>query len=662
MRGVQQFRSLHACQLRSAQSAQPDARDRASRSAISCSSDVSNGSLPREQGGPALSQLNGDSSLPAADNGSSGAERRNGSGGAFELDDVPSGLNGSNGSAAVPRPPRLVGAYDSESEEGDAMSELDQRILGGEFTDVGSTKAKITKPARKVLSKGFGPGRALALLLARQARGWERTAAERMPEATGDVRQIVGQPVFVPLYKLFLTYGKIFRLSFGPKSFVVISDAGMAKQLLMSNAQNYSKGLLSEILEFVMGNGMIPADGEIWKTRRRVIVPSLHKAYIAAMIKMFGDCTSHATKLLDQAADTGRVVEMENLFSRLTLDIIGKAVFDYDFDSLTHDDPVIQAVYTALREAEYRSTAFVPYWKVPLLRWLVPRQRRCTEAMVTVNATLDQLIDKCKQLVETEDEEFSDDFVGERDPSILHFLLASGDQISSKQLRDDLMTLLIAGHETTAAVLTWTLYCLAKHPHHVARLQAEVDDVLGDRSPTLEDIRALGFTTRCLNEAMRLYPQPPVLIRRALEDDIVGGYRVDKGADIFISVWNLHRSPEYWDRPNEFDPTRFDLSRGVPNEQTHNFSYLPFGGGRRKCIGDQFALFEAVVALSMLMRRYKFTIDPAAPEVGMTTGATIHTSAGLHMRVSRRYIQKPAQDGAAEAAAEPLPQHHVQAT
>lgn len=170
LRGVQQFRSLHACQLRSAQSAQPDARDRGSRSAISCSSDVSNGSLPREQGGPALSQLNGDSSLPAADNGSSGDERRNGSGGAFELDDVPSGLNGSNGSAAVPRPPRLVGAYDSESEEGDAMSELDQRILGGEFTDVGSTKAKITKPARKVLSKGFGPGTLLSQCIRRQAR------------------------------------------------------------------------------------------------------------------------------------------------------------------------------------------------------------------------------------------------------------------------------------------------------------------------------------------------------------------------------------------------------------------------------------------------------------------------------------------------------------
>jgi beta-ring hydroxylase len=135
---------------------------------------------------------------------------------------------------------------------------------------------------------------------------------------------------------------------------------------------------------------------------------------------------------------------------------------------------------------------------------------------------------------------------------------------------------------------------------------------------------------------MRLYPQPPVLIRRALEEDTVAGYTLAPGSDLFISVWNLHRSPEYWDHPNEFNPDRFPLDGPVPNEVTQNFTYLPFGGGRRKCIGDQFALFESVVALAMLMRRFEFRPDPAAPPVGMTTGATIHTSGGLHMLVSPR--------------------------
>lgn len=190
-------------------------------------------------------------------------------------------------------------------------------------------------------------GRRVSLWLARLGQQWRREAAGRMPEATGDIREIVGQPVFVPLYKLFLVYGPIFRLSFGPKSFVVISDPALAKQVLLTNAHKYSKGLLAEILDFVMGQGLIPADGEIWKTRRRAIVPSLHRKYIASMVNMFGESTLHGMKTLEKAALEDRPVEMENFFSRLTLDIIGKAVFNYDFDSLTHDDPFIQ-VKTAM--------------------------------------------------------------------------------------------------------------------------------------------------------------------------------------------------------------------------------------------------------------------------------------------------------------------------
>ncbi|KAK9820832.1 hypothetical protein WJX81_000578 [Elliptochloris bilobata] len=529
---------------------------------------------------------------------------------------------------------------------------LDSRILSGEFTHDGSTKEKITRLLRKVLAKDRGgPGRALSYALAKEGLKWRAAAAARMPEARGDIRQIVGQPVFVPLYKLFLTYGKVFRLSFGPKSFVVVSDAALARQILLTNAGNYSKGLLSEILDFVMGNGLIPADGEIWKSRRRAIVPSLHRKYIESMVAMFGDSALHGARTLQAAALEGRAAEMENFFSRLTLDIIGRAVFNYDFDSLTHDDPVIKAVYTVLREAEYRSTALFPYWNVPLLRWLVPRQRRCSAALGVVNQTLNTLISECKRLVEEEDAEFVEEFLSAADPSILHFLLASGEQISSKQLRDDLMTMLIAGHETTAAVLTWTMHCLAARPDIVSRLQAEIDAVVGDGVPGVEQVRGLRLTTRVINEAMRLYPQPPVLIRRALGPDTLGAYHLPAGADLFISVWNLHRSPEYWAEPNAFNPDRFPLDAPVPNEVTENFAYLPFGGGKRKCIGDQFALFESVVALAVLLRRFEFTMAPNAPPVNMTTGATIHTSGGLYMNVRPRAF---VEDAPVVARPEPL--------
>lgn len=519
---------------------------------------------------------------------------------------------------------------------------LEERIASGEFDDSSSTKEKLTRPLRKLLAKDvFGPGRALAYQLAQVAKRWRRAAAERMPEARGDIREIVGQPVFVPLYKLFLIYGKVFRLSFGPKTFVIVSDAEVARHVLLTNASNYSKGLLSEILDFVMGKGLIPADGEVWRVRRRAIVPALHKKYITAMVTMFGDCAVHGSTMLENASHEGKPVEMENFFSRLALDIIGKAVFNYDFDSLTTDDPVIQAVYTTLREAEYRSTYPIPYWNFAPLRALVPRQRQCEAALKIISDTLDELIAKCKKLVEEEDEEFVEEFLSRADPSLLHFLIASGEEITSKQLRDDLMTLLIAGHETTAAVLTWTFHCIVDRPDVLEKLQNEVDTVLGDRKPTVEDMRALKYCTRVINEAMRLYPQPPVLIRRALQDDVLDGYRVPAGSDLFISVWNIHHNPAYWPQPDQFNPERFGpLDGPIPNEVTEEFRYLPFGGGKRKCIGDQFALFESIVGLAMLVRRFDFVRPADAPEVGMTTGATIHTTQGLWLNMKPRTLGK----------------------
>lgn len=486
--------------------------------------------------------------------------------------------------------------------------------------------------------------------MAQLGKDWRRQASERMPVARGDIREIVGQPVFVPLFNLFRIYGKVFRLSFGPKNFVVVSDADLVKHILLTNANNYTKGLLSEILDFVMGQGLIPADGEVWRVRRRIILPALHKKYINAMTDMFGDCAIHGSKMLQKAYDAGEAVEMENFFSRLGLDIIGKAVFNYDFDSLTTDDPVIKAVYTTLREAEYRSTYPIPYWNIAPLRWLVPRQRECTAALQIISDTLDELIAKCKKLVEEEDEEFVEEFLSRADPSILHFMIASGDDITSKQLRDDMMTLLIAGHETTAAVLTWTFHLIVDRPDVIAKIRAEVDEVLGDRKPTVEDMRALRYTTRVINESMRLYPQPPVLIRRAINDDVLGGYKLDAGSDIFISTWNLHHNPEYWPDAEEFIPERFPLDAPMPNEITEEFRYLPFGGGKRKCIGDQFALFESIVGVAMLVRRFDFWRAEDAPEVGMTTGATIHTTNGLWLKMKPRDFGAASHQGGAAAA------------
>ncbi|KAK4273615.1 hypothetical protein QN277_021984 [Acacia crassicarpa] len=509
-------------------------------------------------------------------------------------------------------------------------AELSARIASGRFTVPQSGFPFVLK---KSLSKLGMPEGILDFLFGRMDGLRENPI---IPEAKGSIKAIRSEAFFIPLYELYLTYGGIFRLTFGPKSFLIVSDPSIAKHILKDNSKAYSKGILAEILDFVMGKGLIPADGEIWRVRRRAIVPALHQKYVAAMISLFGQATDRLCKKLDAAASDGEDVEMESLFSRLTLDIIGKAVFNYDFDSLTNDTGIVEAVYTLLREAEDRSVSPIPFWEIPIWKDISPRQRQVASALKLVNDTLDDLISICKRMVDEEELQFHEEYMNEKDPSILHFLLASGDDVSSKQLRDDLMTMLIAGHETSAAVLTWTFYLLAKEPSIMSKLQEEVDSVLGDRFPSIDDMKKLKYATRVINESLRLYPQPPVLIRRALENDVLEGYPIKRGEDIFISVWNLHRSPELWEDADKFSPDRWALDGPNPNETNQNFKYLPFGGGPRKCVGDMFASYETVVALAMLVRRFNFHLALGAPPVEMTTGATIHTTEGLRMTVTRR--------------------------
>lgn len=509
-------------------------------------------------------------------------------------------------------------------------AELSARIASGEFT--------VEKPGSPALLKNSLAKVGIPSEILNFLFKWMEVSEDypKVPEAKGSIRAVQSEAFFIPLYELYLTYGGIFRLTFGPKSFLIVSDPSIAKHVLRDNSKAYSKGILAEILEFVMGKGLIPADGELWRVRRRAIVPALHQKYVAAMISLFGQATDRLCKKLDAAASDGEDVEMESLFSHLTLDIIGKAVFNYDFDSLTNDAGIVEAVYAVLREAEDRSVAPIPFWEIPIWKDISPRQRKVNEALKLINSTLDDLIAICKRMVEEEELQFHEEYMNEKDPSILHFLLASGDDVSSKQLRDDLMTLLIAGHETSAALLTWAFYLLSKEPSVMSKLQNEVDSVLGDRFPTIEDMKKLKYTTRVINEALRLYPQPPVLIRRSLENDVLGGYPIKRGEDIFISVWNLHRCPKHWEDADKFNPERWPLDGPNPNETNQNFSYLPFGGGPRKCVGDMFASFENVVAVAMLVQRFNFQMAVGAPPVNMTTGATIHTTQGLKMTVTRR--------------------------
>uniref|UniRef100_A0ABQ7H4E3 Cytochrome P450 n=1 Tax=Dunaliella salina TaxID=3046 RepID=A0ABQ7H4E3_DUNSA len=328
--------------------------------------------------------------------------------------------------------------------------------------------------------------------------------------------------------------------------------------------------------------------------RRRAVVPAFHKQYYEVMAKMFGDCTMRSVQKLDEAIAAGQkdaVVDMESEFLNLGLEIIGLGVFNYDFGAINKESPVIKAVYGVLKEAEHRSTFYIPYWDIPITKYIVPRQVQFHADLRVINECLDGLIQNAQATRQEDDSEAlqNRDYSKVKDPSLLRFLVdMRGEDATNKQLRDDLMTMLIAGHETTAAVLTWALFCLTQKPAAMAKVVEEVDRVVGDKMPSIDDIRAMSYTRATLGESLRLYPQPPLLIRRALSEDKLppglngdpNGYPIGKGADIFISVWNLHHSPHLWKDPEEFRPERFYESFQNPGFNGAWAGVFGAGGGK----------------------------------------------------------------------------------
>ncbi|KAG7354227.1 cytochrome P450 [Nitzschia inconspicua] len=510
-------------------------------------------------------------------------------------------------------------------------------------------------------SIGFGPALGMAAVPNAVIQKYEGSFFSFIKGVLGgDLQTLAGGPLFLLLNKYFLEYGPIFNLAFGPKAFLVISDPVMSRHILRTaTTDQYCKGMLAEILEPIMGKGLIPADPATWRVRRRAIVPGFHKKWLNRMVTLFNERAEILSN--DLKMKEGKVVDMEERFCSVTLDIIGKAVFNYDFGSVTNESPIVKAVYRVLREAEHRSSSFIPYWNLPYADQWMGGQVEFRRDMTMLDDILADLINEAVSTRREASVEELEERDNADDPSLLRFLVdMRGEDLSSMTLRDDLMTMLIAGHETTAAMLTWTLFELARgDPGLFREVQHEVRTVLkGKDQPDYHDLISMKKLRYSLIEGLRLYPEPPLLIRRARTEDTLPqgsskmgeGIKVLRGTDIFISTWNLHRSPDLWENPEKFDPTRWDrpfknpsvkgwegydpdkVTGLYPNEVATDFAFLPFGGGQRKCVGDQFAVMEAAVTLSVLLKNFDFIFEGSPDDVGMKTGATIHTMNGLKMR------------------------------
>jgi cytochrome P450 len=507
-------------------------------------------------------------------------------------------------------------------------------------------------------------------------------APDKAPLAAADVEGLDFKALFLGMKTYFDQYGSVFKMCFGPKSFLVVADPVVAKHVLSSNSRNYNKGALALVLEDIMGKGLIPADPVTWKKRRRAIQPAFHKLYLQRMVAEFGMANEALIPQLRKAASEGKRLDMEERFGSLALDVIGKAVFNYDFGSVDEESPVVKAAIRTLGEVEHRALTPLPYWKVPGANELIPRLREFNTDMDLLNSVLYKLVDQCLESRDPQELEAlqAKDYDKVKDPSMLRFLIdLRGEEVDNKQMRDDLITLLIAGHETTAAVLTFATYAMIQHPEQLKRVQAEIDEQVGDRVPTIEDIKKCPLVQNLIGETLRMWPAPPLLIRCAEDEDqwpeggtgIEGGVKVLRANDLFISLYNMGRSPQLWEKPDVFDIDRWEKkfinpevkgwkgydpekrSRMYPCEMASDFAFLPFGAGERKCVGDQFALLESAVTIIMLYRRFEFSLDmePVNPDllstvppgedesiarVGMKAAATIHTATGLWCKVKER--------------------------
>ncbi len=410
-------------------------------------------------------------------------------------------------------------------------------------------------------------------------------------------------------------HGDIAHWRIGPQDIYLFSHPDLIRDVLVTNQKNFHKSRGLERAKRLLGNGLLTSEGEFHLRQRRLAQPAFHRQRIA----------TYAGTMIDYAERTGarwqdgETVDMHNEMMRLTLGIVARTLFDADVDNEAAE------IGAALTQAfESFNLAMLPFTEL-LEKLPLPAVRRFNAARDTLDRTIYRMIEERRRS-------------GEDRGDLLSMLLLATDTegdgggMSDLQLRDEALTIFLAGHETTANALTWTWYLVSQNPDVEAKLHAEVDAVLGDRAPCFEDLLLLPYTRMVFAESMRLYPPAWAIGRRALEPFDVRGYRIPKRAVVLMSQYIVHRLPEYFP-----DPERFDPERWTPEAQASRpkFSYFPFGGGTRVCIGEQFAWMEGVLLIAALSRKWRMNLVPGHP-VEVQPLITLRPKHGMSMTVHKR--------------------------
>ncbi|MEX0786183.1 MAG: cytochrome P450 [Dehalococcoidia bacterium] len=406
------------------------------------------------------------------------------------------------------------------------------------------------------------------------------------------------------LERLVRTYGDIVRFRIFIWQNYLIAHPDHIKHVLQENPQNYHKGFLYEFLKPVVGEGLLTSEDEFWKRQRRIAQPAFHRKVLASLASAMTDETADMVERWREPAAAGKPIDVLAELMALTLEIVSRTMLSTDVAEET--DAVRDSVVVLREHVAYRAFhVFTLPERVP-----TARNRRFHRALSTVDGIVYRMIDERRRDA-SEANDLLSTLLAARDEE-------TGEGMTDKQLRDEVITVFLAGHETTANALSWALYLLSQHPDVEERLAGEVDAALAGRVPTLEDLHSLPYTRMVIEEALRLYPPAYAFARRAMGDDEIGGYRIPKDATVLLSPWVTHRHPEFWDQPERFDPERFTPERSA---QRPRYAYFPFGGGPRQCIGNEFALMEAQLVLAMVAQAFRVRLLPGhavIPEPAIT--------------------------------------------
>jgi cytochrome P450 len=435
--------------------------------------------------------------------------------------------------------------------------------------------------------------------------------------------------------RLAARYGDTVRFPYSPGSgFYLLSRPEHAEHVLAANQDNYVKAFTYRPLRALIGDGLLTSEGDRWRQHRRLIQPLFSRRHVASFSPAMTDAAQRLTARWDRLPD-GTVINVAAQMSAVTLDIVGRALFGSDLTG--EADQVGRAMDAGQRVAMLAT--FVP------LAW-GPRSTRALKVVArSVGHTPEGIEGPVGRIVSGRRAAARDSGCHADDASggdLLDVLLAArapdGSPLTDAEICDEVATFMLAGHETTANTMSWTLALLSAYPPARQQLEAEVDSVLGDRDPEAGDADKLPWTRAVVSEALRLYPPAWTIERDALADDEVAGTEVPAGSLVAIPPYLIHRHPDFWPDPAGFDPRRF-LADGEAapgsGQPAHRYAYIPFGGGRRACVGASFAELETVLVLAIIARRYRLELTVRgipAPSANVT----LRPGRGLPMRLLRR--------------------------